>query len=226
MTYDDQRELLEVVTPDGRSTGRLLPRGQIHREGHWHRTRTVWVVLTGEPDGPALLLQQRGFTKDTWGGLLDVSSAGHLAPDDPDPWRELEEELGVRPIQGPLIQLGTRRVEGAHPRDDLVDRELQDLWLWLAPLALDGLRPARGEIEALLSLDLAAVPDLEHPDARTPARRLDAVTRTVTSAVVTPPQLTPGLGPYAAHAARLASRALAGKRDLRYDPSYDLLAET
>ncbi len=226
MTYDDQGELLEVVTPDGRATGRLLPRGQIHREGHWHRTRTVWVVLTGEPDGPALLLQQRGFTKDTWGGLLDVSSAGHLAPDDPDPWRELEEELGVRPTQGPLIQLGTRRVEGAHPRDGLVDRELQDLWLWLAPLALDGLRPARGEIEALLSLDLAVVPDLERPDARTPARRLDAVTRTVEPAVVTLPELTPGLGPYAVHVARLSYRALAGERELRYDPRYDIRAET
>ena len=185
MTYDDQSELLEVVTPDGRSTGRLLPRLRIHREGHWHRTRTVWVVLTGEPDGPALLLQQRGFTKDTWGGLLDVSSAGHLAPNDPDPWRELEEELGVRPTDGPLIRLGTRRVEGAHPREGLVDRELQDLWLWLAPLSLEDLRPQPVEIEALLSLDLAVVPDLDNPVARTPARRLDATTGSLAPAVIT-----------------------------------------
>ena len=182
------------------------------------------MVLTDAPDGPALLLQQRGLTKDTWGGLLDVSSAGHLAPNDPDPWRELEEELGVRPNEGPLIQLGTRRVEGLHTHDGLVDRELQDLWLWLAPLALDGLRPQVGEIEALLSLALEVVPDLEDSEARPPARRLDAVTRTITSTVVTPTQLTPGLGPYAAHTARLSLRALAGERDLRYDPSFDLRA--
>ena len=224
MTYDDQSELLEVVTPDGRLTGRLLTRLQIHREGHWHRTRTVWVVLTGEPDGPGLLLQQRGFTKDTWGGLLDVSSAGHLASDDPDPWRELEEELGVRPTDGPLIQLGTRRVEGAHPREGLVDRELQDLWLWLAPLSLEDLRPQPGELEALLSLDLAVVPDLQLPATRTPARRLDATTRTVSSAVITHAEMTPGLGPFATHLAQLAGRALAGERDLRYDPSFDLRA--
>ena len=224
MTYDDQSELLEVVTPDGRSTGRLLPRLRIHQEGHWHRTRTVWVVLTGEPDGPALLLQQRGFTKDTWGGLLDVSSAGHLAPNDPDPWRELEEELGVRPTDGPLIRLGTRRVEGAHPREGLVDRELQDLWLWLAPLSLEDLRPQPVEIEALLSLDLAVVPDLDNPVARRPARRLDATTGTLAPAVITHPELTPGLGPFAAHLARLAARALAGERDLRYDPRFDLRA--
>jgi isopentenyldiphosphate isomerase len=224
VTYDDQSELLEVVTPDGHSTGRLLPRIRIHREGHWHLTRTVWVVLTGEPDGPALVLQQRGFTKDTWGGLLDVSSAGHLAPDDPDPWRELEEELGVRPNAGPLIQLGTRRVEGAHPREGLVDRELQDLWLWLAPLSLEDLRPQPVEIEALLSLDLAVVPDLGSPDARTPARRLDAVTRDIAPAVIADPEMTPGLGPFAAHLAQLAVRALAGERDLRYDPSFDLRA--
>ena len=226
MTYDDQSELLEVVTPDGRSTGRLLPRIRIHREGHWHRTRTVWVVLTGEPAGPGLLLQQRGLTKDTWGGLLDASSAGHLAPDDPDPWRELEEELGVRPTEGPLIRLGTRRVEGLHIHDGLVDRELQDLWLWLAPLALEDLRPQPGEIETLLSLDLGVVADLEKPESRTPARRMDAVTRETASAVVISPELTPGLGPYAAHLAELASRALSGERDLRYDPSYDLRAET
>lgn len=226
MTYDDQSELLEVVTPDGRSTGRLLPRLQIHREGHWHLTRTVWVVLTGEPNGPGLVLQQRGFTKDTWGGLLDVSSAGHLAPDDPDPWRELEEELGVRPTDGPLIQLGTRRVEGLHSKDGLVDRELQDLWLWLAPLALEDLRPQAGEIEALLSLDLSVVADLEKSESRTPARRMDAVTREVASAVVVSPELTPGLGPFAAHLAELARRALEGERDLRYDRRYDLRAET
>lgn len=226
MTYDDQSELLEVVTPDGRSTGRLLPRIWIHREGHWHLTRTVWVVLTREPDGPALLLQQRGFTKDTWGGLLDVSSAGHLAPDDPDPWRELEEELGVRPTDGPLIQLGTRRVEGLHIRDGLVDRELQDLWLWLAPLALEDLRPQPGEIESLLSLALAVVPDLDRPDTCTPARRMDAATREIASAAVRSPELTPGLGPYATHLAELAGRALAGDRDLRYDPVHDLRAKT
>lgn len=226
MTYDDQSELLEVVTTDGRSTGRLLPRLRIHREGHWHQTRTVWVVLIGEPDEPGLLLQQRGFTKDTWGGLLDVSSAGHLAPNDPDPWRELEEELGVRPTEGPLIQLGTRRVEGLHIKDELVDRELQDLWLWLAPLALEDLHPQPGEIEALLSLELGVVPDLERPDARTPARRMDAMTRTIDSSVVRSPELTPGLGPYAAHLAELARLALAGERDLRYDPKFDLRAET
>ena len=224
MTFDDQSELLEVVTSDGRSTGRLLPRLRIHREGHWHLTRTVWVVLTNEPDGPGLLLQQRGFTKDTWGGLLDVSSAGHLAPDDPDPWRELEEELGVRPTEGALIQLGTRRVEGLHTHDGLVDRELQDLWLWLAPRSLEDLRPQPVEIEALLSLDLEVVPDLETPDARTPARRLDAMTRQISSAVVTSPQLTPGLGPYATHLAELASHALAGERDLSYDVRFDLRA--
>lgn len=226
MTYDDQDELLEVVSPDGRSTGRLLPRLQIHREGHWHRTRTVWVVLTGEPDSPGLLLQQRGFTKDTWGGLLDASSAGHLAPDDPDPWRELEEELGVRPTDGPLIQLGARRVEGLHIHDGLVDRELQDLWLWLAPLALEDMRPQPGEIEALLSLDLDVVADLEKPGSRTSARRMDATTREIAAAVVISPELTPGLGPYAAHLAELARLALAGQRDLRYDPAYDLRAET
>ena len=36
--------------------------------------------------------------------------------------------------------------------------------------------------------------------------------------------MTPGLGPFATHLAHLARRALAGERDLRYDPSFDLRA--
>ena len=36
--------------------------------------------------------------------------------------------------------------------------------------------------------------------------------------------MTPGLGPFAAHLVQLAARALAGERDLRYDPRFDLRA--
>ena len=50
------------------------------------------------------------------------------------------------------------------------------------------------------------------------------MTRQISSAVVTSPQLTPGLGPYATHLAELASHALAGERDLSYDVRFDLRA--
>ena len=112
----DDAELLAVTDRCGQPTGCLKRRAEVHRAGDWHRTRTVWLVLTRGPGAPALVLQKRGALKDAWPGLLDASSAGHLVPDDSDPWREVEEELGVRPA--PLdcvLGLGVRRGVAARP---------------------------------------------------------------------------------------------------------------
>ncbi len=226
----EAEEWLDVVRPDGSPTGRRLTRADVHRRGAWHRTRTVWVVLTHGPDAPALVLQQRGLAKDTWPGRLDASSAGHLRPGDADAWRELHEELGLRPRRGPLLRLGERRSQVSHP-NGVVDRELQDLWLWLAPHTLADLRPARGEVAALLSVRLAHAAALARTDERgaaaprpaaavLPARRLTPDGR-LTAAAVLPADLPPGMRPYTAHIAALARQALDGNPTPTYDPTFD-----
>ena len=216
-------EMLEVVTHDGSPTGRLRTRAQIHRNGEWHCTRTVWVVLMRETGGPALVLQQRGLSKETWAGLLDASSAGHLVSGDTYPWRELEEEIGLGAPSGPLLELGTRRTTVFHP-DGLIDREHQNLWLWLAPNDLRDLLPPPDEIEALISIELAAVqPFCTMTPASVPGRRLAASTGQVVSTHARHDQLAPGIAPYLHQVAGLAWRAIQGERDLRYNERLDLL---
>ncbi|MDF2939105.1 MAG: hypothetical protein K0Q90_4478, partial [Paenibacillaceae bacterium] len=71
-------------------------RQEAHAQGLWHRTFHCWVLRKGSA-GWEILLQLRHKDKDTFPGLLDVSSAGHLLAGElvEDGVRELEEELGI-----------------------------------------------------------------------------------------------------------------------------------
>lgn len=70
-------------------------RGEVHKDGDWHRSVHIWIT---DIPGRSLLLQQRSAYKDTHPHKLDVSCAGHItaADDSVDTAvRELEEELGL-----------------------------------------------------------------------------------------------------------------------------------
>ena len=72
----------------------MKARGEVHRDGDWHRSVHIWLVDT---EG-RLVLQRRSKFKDTHPGLLDVSCAGHITGADgvlETSVRELEEELGL-----------------------------------------------------------------------------------------------------------------------------------
>jgi isopentenyldiphosphate isomerase len=74
--------------------GMLKPRGEVHRDGDWHRSIHCWLL----DDEGRLVLQRRSEHKDTHPNLLDVSCAGHITGNDPvleTAVRELEEELGI-----------------------------------------------------------------------------------------------------------------------------------
>ncbi|KAJ0984916.1 hypothetical protein J5N97_003272 [Dioscorea zingiberensis] len=94
-TAEHQEELLDVLTKSGEKTGVSKPRSEVHRDGDYHRAVHVWIYAesTGE-----LLLQRRADCKDSWPGLWDISSAGHISAGDSSlltARRELAEELGI-----------------------------------------------------------------------------------------------------------------------------------
>ena len=84
--------------PHPKATGKVKERGQVHKDGDWHRSVQAWIVQPELQSNTArVLLQRRSPYKDTHPNQLDVSCAGHVnAGDDilDTMMRELEEELG------------------------------------------------------------------------------------------------------------------------------------
>ncbi|KAL7150567.1 hypothetical protein ABFS83_05G121500 [Erythranthe nasuta] len=88
-------EYLDVLTATGEKTGTSKPRGDIHRDGDYHRAVHVWIFAESTQE---LLLQLRADCKDSWPGFWDISSAGHISAGDSSlvtARRELQEELGI-----------------------------------------------------------------------------------------------------------------------------------
>ncbi len=156
MPTDDPTELLDLCTPDGHTLGRTKSRGLVHRDGDWHRTLHVWVVLTATSP-TSILLQRRSLTKETHPGKVDVSVAGHVRAGETvfDALREAEEEIGlvVRPRE--LTRLGLRRRVDEHPPAH-VDRELQEVFSVFTARPLETLRPDPDEVAGLLAIPLPA----------------------------------------------------------------------
>lgn len=126
----DAAELLALLDHDGNPTGALKARGEVHRDGDWHRAFHLWVVH----DDGLVLLQRRAPGKDLAGGKVDVSVAGHERPGETlvDVLREAEEEIGLVLRPGDVEFLHTQRSERRYPHD-AVDREFQDVYVALVP---------------------------------------------------------------------------------------------
>lgn len=105
-------EIFDIVDEYGMPIGQTVERKEAHRNGIWHRTSHVWIVRRHEKK-TQILLQKRCYTKDSYPGCYDISSAGHI-PAGVDfvesALRELKEELGVVVQAEDLIECGTRRV--------------------------------------------------------------------------------------------------------------------
>ena len=102
-------EIFDICNEQGIPTGETVERSIAHRDGIPHRTVHIWI--TRESAGKRqILLQQRSLEKDSFPGLFDTSSAGHLqAGDEPleAAMRELEEELGIKAEASQLKYAGT-----------------------------------------------------------------------------------------------------------------------
>ncbi|KAI4355865.1 hypothetical protein L6164_004596 [Bauhinia variegata] len=95
MAESHQEEHFDVLTKTGQKTGKSKPRGDVHRDGDYHRAVHVWIFAESTQE---LLLQRRADSKDSWPGLWDISSAGHISAGDSSlitARRELQEELGI-----------------------------------------------------------------------------------------------------------------------------------
>ena len=142
-------EYFDLYDEQGRPLGRSRERAQVHLDGGWHRSLFLWIVRA---DG-RLIFQRRSHDKDTRPGLLTASVSGHYAAGEglDEALREAREEIGIAARAEELIPLGSLR-EVDYPAPGLVDRELQDMFLWPLELPLAALLPDPVELAGLAEI--------------------------------------------------------------------------
>ena len=102
-------EFLDIIDENGHPTGETIERTEAHKKGIRHRTAHIWVIRKKNGRYQALL-QKRTANKESFPGMFDTSSAGHIqAGDEPteSALRELREELGICASEEQLQFAGT-----------------------------------------------------------------------------------------------------------------------
>jgi isopentenyldiphosphate isomerase len=163
MPAQDPDELFDLIDRDGAPLGVSKARRDVHRDGDWHRSLHIWVVLrggsgvAGAASSPCLLFQRRSPEKDTWPGALDVAVTGHLRKGEQilDGLREAREEIGLEIKPENVIHLGLRR-RADEARQGVRDRELQEIFATVTSLPLAAFAPDPDEVTSLVAFSIEA----------------------------------------------------------------------
>jgi isopentenyldiphosphate isomerase len=151
----DPGEPFDVITADGTPTGRVKSRAAVHRDGDWHRAIHVWVAGVDDHSVAFLMLQRRSPHKDTWPGRFDATVGGHYRAGETlvETVREVEEEIGIISELKDLRPLGIR-VCANEAQPEIIDREIQDVFLLRDDRPLEIFRPNPAELAALVRFPL------------------------------------------------------------------------
>ena len=155
------QEYLDVVTEGGQPTGEIISRDEAHRKGICHRTAHVWVVRR-KSEGWDILLQKRSEEKESFPGMYDTSSAGHIpAGIEPLPsaLRELSEELGITAAPEELRYAGVFRIryeKEFHGRM-FRDNEVTTVYVYDKPVDINTLTLQVSEVSEVRWFDLEEV---------------------------------------------------------------------
>ncbi|KAJ0074797.1 hypothetical protein Patl1_34830 [Pistacia atlantica] len=163
-----QEEHLDVLTKTGQKTGVSKPRhnspfliillhelsvelGDVHRDGDYHRAVHVWIFAESTQE---LLLQRRADCKDSWPGLWDISSAGHISAGDSSlitAQRELHEELGVNLPKDAFELIFVFLQECVINDGTFINNEYNDVYLitTLDPIPLEAFMLQETEVSAV-----------------------------------------------------------------------------
>ena len=154
-------ERFDICNESGLPTGKTIDRETAHREGILHRTAHVWIIRQNAGRWQ-VLLQKRSMNKDSFPGLYDTSSAGHIpAGDEPidSALRELEEELGIHAEPSDLTFAGTFRIQFEKTFHGRLfrDNEFATVYVCGLPVEAEQLALQESEVSEVRWFDLETV---------------------------------------------------------------------
>ena len=154
-------EYLDIVDEAGHPTGSTISRSEAHQQGILHRTAHVWVVRSTK-GRTEVLLQKRSEEKESFPGMYDTSSAGHIpAGEEPIPsaLRELSEELGITATPEQLHYAGNFRIqyEKVFHGSLFRDNEVTSVFVYHEPVEIASLTLQESEVSEVRWFDLELI---------------------------------------------------------------------
>ncbi|WP_405568106.1 NUDIX domain-containing protein [Polaribacter sp. Asnod6-C07] len=153
-------ELIDILTPDGKPTGKTALKSEAHKNGWFHATVHIWLFTSDEK----ILLQKRALTKKVFPGLWDISVAGHIGAGESilsSAKREVFEEIGLELDSKELIKIGTRIHEISHP-NGIQDNEHHHVFVAELKVPVSDLTIQEEEVDAIKLFDLSILKDTKN----------------------------------------------------------------
>jgi len=140
-------ESVDIWDSEGQPTGKSCLKNEAHQKGWFHPTVHIWFYTSS----PALLLQKRSLSKQTFPGLWDVSVAGHVSAGESileGALREVKEEIGLDIHPSDLIPLDIRKNTNRF-ENGVIDCEFQHVFLVKLERPISQLRIQETEVDAV-----------------------------------------------------------------------------
>ena len=148
-------EIIDVLTPDGKPTGKTALKSEAHKNGWFHATVHIWLYTKDNQ----ILLQKRALTKKVFPGLWDISVAGHIAAGEDiltAAKREVFEEIGLEIMENELINIGTRIHQVSHA-NGIQDNEHHHVFIAELKVPINHLSIQKEEVDDIQLFDLAVL---------------------------------------------------------------------
>lgn len=140
-------EFIDIVTKQGKPTGRTALKSVVHKKGYYHNTVHIW-FYTNEGE---ILLQQRAKTKTIYPLLWDVSVAGHVDSGETlkqAAKRETKEEIGLKIKKKQLQKIGVFKSFQTY-ENGIIDNEFHHTFIYEFNVPVSKLTPQKSEVETL-----------------------------------------------------------------------------
>ncbi|QOD60844.1 NUDIX domain-containing protein [Polaribacter haliotis] len=148
-------ELIDILTPEGKQTGKTALKSEAHKNGWFHATVHIWLFTSNKK----ILLQKRALTKKVFPGLWDISVAGHISAGESilsSAKREVFEEIGLELQEKELVKIGTRIHQVSHA-NGIQDNEHHHVFIAELKVPVESLTMQIEEVAGLQLFDLAVL---------------------------------------------------------------------